>query len=232
MARRVAEALERCTSAPAATSASRWAVRPCGSRSVPTRLTMTGIRRSARAAAMAGASRADGSGSAPWPSTRSIRITPVPGSAAARASCSLRRVGSIIGCARPWVRASSPKSTIVWASASRSSAGSARSSESGMLLRIGAEGGARHQHRLVAERAADEEAAEQGTGRRAGVVGAGDGPLGSGVARAGRGPLRPRRSGRAGRGRAVRARRVCPDVRCRRSAPRRPRVRAAWRPRR
>ena len=125
----MAEALERCTSAPAATSASRCAARPCGSRSVPTRLTITGIGRSARAASMAGASRAAGSGSAPWPSTRSSRITPVAGSAAARASCSLRRVGSIIGCARPWVRASSPKSTIVWVSASRSSASRASSSD-------------------------------------------------------------------------------------------------------
>ena len=59
----------------------------------------------------AGASAAAGSSSAPWPSTTSSRITPVRSSAATRARCSRRRVGSIIGWARPAVYSSSPKST-------------------------------------------------------------------------------------------------------------------------
>ena len=69
---------------------------------------------------------------------RGIRLgtVAVRSSAAAAASCSRRSVGSIIGWARPWVRASSPKSTMVWVSASSSSV-RARSSLSGMLLRTG-----------------------------------------------------------------------------------------------
>ena len=51
----------------------------------------------------AGASEAAGSSSAPWPSTTSSRITPVSGSAATSASRSRRRLGSIIGWARPSV---------------------------------------------------------------------------------------------------------------------------------
>ena len=64
-----------------------------------------------RRPARAGASVAAGSSSAPWPSTTSSRSTPVAGSAATSASRSRRRLGSIIGWARPSVYSSSPKST-------------------------------------------------------------------------------------------------------------------------
>ena len=86
-ARRVAPALDRCTSAPARPARATWRSRPCGSPSVPTTATTTGWS----TPASAGASSAAGSGSAPWPSTTSSSSTPVAGSAAARARCSSRR---------------------------------------------------------------------------------------------------------------------------------------------
>ena len=57
-----------------------------------------------------------GSGSAARPSTTSSSTTATSGSAACCASNSSRSVGSIIGCGRPTVNASSPRSTIAWPS--------------------------------------------------------------------------------------------------------------------
>ena len=130
-------------------------------------------------------------------------MTPVAGSAAARASCSLRRVGSIIGCARPWVSASSPKSTMVWPSTSRSGRRQREVVGQRDVAADRAEGRGRHQHRLVAERAADEQPAQQAV-RSRGRCRRRRGPATpAGCDRAAPAPPRRPRSGRAGRGRAA-----------------------------
>ena len=141
-------ALDRNTSAPAWTSVVAWVSRRCGSAAVPHRHTTTERTRPSAsavsiAAATAGASRRAGSGSAPCPRTTSNRTTETSGSSAWSVSRASRTVGSIIGCGRPRVNASSPRSRITcpWP-ASRgtpwriASAGSPSSGRSGMLDRI------------------------------------------------------------------------------------------------
>ena len=118
----------------------RWSS-PCGSFSTPVRETTTGSSRPssaarATAAVIASASSSAGCGWAPYPRTRSSSSTPQVGSALSVAIRSRRRVGSIIGWARPWVRPSSPKSMTTWESLRRS-APRASSGDSGMLDRIG-----------------------------------------------------------------------------------------------
>ena len=139
-ARRVAAALDSRTSAPASARACADRSSPCGSEVVPVTETTTGRSRPAAAAVSralrtAAASSGAGSAWAPWPRTRSRRSTPHVGSAASRAIRSRRSDGSIIGCARPRVIVSSPKSTTTWPG-SRRSAPRARSGRSGMLERM------------------------------------------------------------------------------------------------
>src|SRR6185312_13372656 len=130
---RVAIALEQNTSAPAAASRVAEPARSCRSCRAPIRLITTGCRTSAST----GNSSPTGSGCAPWPSTTSSSSTAVSGSAAATRNCWLRSDGSIIGCARPRVSSSEPKSIMLWPAAVSESGGSAQSGRNGMLDRIG-----------------------------------------------------------------------------------------------
>ena len=136
----VAAALDRKTEAPASRRAVALRLSPCGSPGVPLMDTMTGSVRpsasaAARAARIASASSGAGSGCAPWPSTRSRSRTPHVASAASAAMRSSRSDGSIIGCARPWVIESSPKS-MTTCPGSRRSGPRARSGRSGVLDRM------------------------------------------------------------------------------------------------
>ena len=147
-----------------------------------------------------GASRAAGSGSAPWPRTTSSRTTPVRGSAADPAQVlePQRRVDHRVRAAG--VRASSPKSTIVCPSAVRSGPeGQVRGERDVAADRAERRGG--DEHRLVAQGAADEEPAQRRPprppARRPTPV---DRPgRARSRARGGAAPPRRRRSGRAGR---------------------------------
>ena len=68
---------------------------------------------------------------------------------------------SIIGCGRPWVSASSPKSIIAWPVGPQVRRRGPSSGRSGMLDRIVAERGGGDDHRLVAQRAAAEQPAQR-----------------------------------------------------------------------
>ena len=113
------------------------AARPCGSAAVPTTATTTGWSRPRRSPGRAAAA---GSGSAPWPSTTSSRITPVRGSAAARARCvePQRRVDHRVRPARGAGRRrrSRPSCARRWR-ARRPGRRRGELGVSGMLLRIG-----------------------------------------------------------------------------------------------
>ena len=103
---------------PAARNAASCRVSTCGSASVPqTKPTTARWRPRWRAIAfartMAGASSAAGSACAPQPMTTSSSTTRTAGSAASDNSRSMREDWSIIGCGRPTVKASSPRSSAV-----------------------------------------------------------------------------------------------------------------------
>ena len=163
---------------------------PCGSFSTPVSETTTGSSRPSVGRPAHGGgdaprpARRPGAGAAPYPRTRSSSSTPQVGSSLSAAIRSRRRVGSIIGWARPWVRASSPKSMTTWESLRRS-APRASSGDSGMLDRMAPSAAPGDEHRLVGERAAAEEAPQ-----RAGHRARGRRPR----------PARPLRCGRAVRG--------------------------------
>ena len=167
-ARRVAAALERWTSAPAATRASRWAARPCGSRSVPTRLTITGIGRSARAAAMAGASSRGrvGLGAVAEHEVEQDHAGGRVGGGPGQLLVAQRRVDHR-------VRAALGEGVVTEVDHRVGVGGQVAVQREVVGQRDVAADRAEHlrghQHRLVAEGAADEEPAEQGPGRGAGV---------------------------------------------------------------
>src|SRR3954452_16638801 len=109
---RAAAAFDRKTQAPASFSIATWARSPCGSSRVPTTLATTGTP-ACTASLIGPDSSAAGSAAAACPSTTSSSTTPVAGSAISASSRSTRTDPSIIGCGRPWVKRSSPKSIIV-----------------------------------------------------------------------------------------------------------------------
>ena len=151
-AARAAAAFEANTRAPAPAKRRACACRPVGRRSVPHSATTTDSDRPSAAAVViaariAGASRPAGSGSAAWPSTTSSKMTMTSGSAACWANNSSRSVGSIIGCGRPAVNASSPRSTIAWPSPVRCG----RPCRSGMSESDAAQAWAGHHDRLVGQ---------------------------------------------------------------------------------
>ena len=112
IASRAAAALDPASSTPASRSVRAWASKPCGSAAVPQIEATNAIGRSAaaRASRTAAATAPAGSGWAPWPSTTSSSTTPTVGSAAACTIRAARAAGSIIGCGRPAVYWSSPRS--------------------------------------------------------------------------------------------------------------------------
>ena len=100
----------RRRTAPACSSRWRCCGSPCGSSSVPTRSTTTSTLRCRSASEMAGAHSEAGSGCAPSPNTTSISISATSGSAASWRNRLSRRSLSSIGCRRPTVNSSSPRS--------------------------------------------------------------------------------------------------------------------------
>ena len=100
-ARRVAPALDRCTSAPASASAATWRSSPCGSAAVPTTLTTTGT-----SPPIAGDRGRQALGGVGLGAVAEHHVHQHhrrrPGRPPAE-PVSSRRVGSIIGCARPRV---------------------------------------------------------------------------------------------------------------------------------
>ena len=101
--------------APASVNAAACAALSCGSPSVPQTCPISAsvrpFARASRCAARSAAARSlAGLACAPKPSTTSNRIAAVSGSAACVRIAALRSEGSIIGCGRPRVYSSSPRS--------------------------------------------------------------------------------------------------------------------------
>ncbi len=205
--------------------------RPAGRRGCRRRSTTTGTPASRGGAHGAGASSAAGSAAAACPSTTSSSSTPQVGSATSASSRSTRSGPSIIGCGRPRVRWSSPKST----RCARPGRGRRRApsrARKGMLDAIRPSARGRDEHGLVAERAAGEQPAEVAARRPASRPGRPSAPAAStGAPRAvddrcgGRGQVGPAGAEEPEDAPACRASRHAPA----RARP--PPARAAWRPR-
>ena len=119
-AMRAARALLGASRTPASASSASWPARPCGSPSVPqTDATMASRRPAPSAVACAardrGASAPAGSALAPVAEHDVEQDDGRRGVGGGRQIVSLRRRGSIIGCGRPTVYSSSPRSRISWA---------------------------------------------------------------------------------------------------------------------
>src|SRR5215207_226876 len=111
-ASRAAVAFVGATTTPAERRVASWRAASCGSPAVPQTCAIT--TRPAPSRSRAGASPAAGSSCAPCPITTSSRTQPTRSSAAACSSIPSRVPRSTIGCGRPCVYSSSPRSKIAW----------------------------------------------------------------------------------------------------------------------